>query len=53
MADFRLVFIIWCIRVNTCETGNDKREGDYTLLYAQQLLEELVDVLTRPRIRDK
>jgi putative PIN family toxin of toxin-antitoxin system len=29
------------------------RQGDYTLLYAQPLLEELVDVLNRPRIRDK
>ncbi|MBN2003833.1 MAG: putative toxin-antitoxin system toxin component, PIN family [Anaerolineae bacterium] len=29
------------------------RQGDYTLLYAPALLEELVDVLTRPRIRDK
>lgn len=29
------------------------RQGDYTLLYAQLLLEELVDVLNRPRIRDK
>ncbi len=29
------------------------RCGDYTLLYAQPLLEELVDVLNRPRIRDK
>jgi putative PIN family toxin of toxin-antitoxin system len=29
------------------------RRGDYTLLYAQPLLEELVDVLNRPRIRDK
>lgn len=29
------------------------RHGDYTLLYAQSLLEELVDVLNRPRIRDK
>jgi len=27
------------------------RQGDYTLLYAQSLLEELVDVLNRPRIR--
>lgn len=29
------------------------RQGDYTLLYAQSLLEELVDVLNRPRIRRK
>ena len=29
------------------------RRGDYTLLYAQALLEELVDVLNRPRIRHK
>lgn len=29
------------------------RQGDYTLLYTQSLLEELVDVLGRPRIRDK
>jgi putative PIN family toxin of toxin-antitoxin system len=29
------------------------RRGDYTLLYAQSLLEELVDVLNRLRIRDK
>jgi len=29
------------------------RQGNYTLLYAPALLEELVDVLTRPRIRDK
>ncbi len=29
------------------------RRGDYTLLYAQPLLEELVDVLNRPRICDK
>jgi putative PIN family toxin of toxin-antitoxin system len=29
------------------------RQGDYTLLYAQPLLEELVDVLNRPRIRDR
>jgi putative PIN family toxin of toxin-antitoxin system len=29
------------------------RNGDYTILYAQSLLEELVDVLNRPRIRDK
>jgi uncharacterized protein len=29
------------------------RSGDYTLLYALSLLEELVDVLNRPRIRDK
>jgi len=29
------------------------RQGDYTLLYAQSLLEELVDVLKRPRIRQK
>jgi putative PIN family toxin of toxin-antitoxin system len=29
------------------------RQGDYTLLYAQSLLEELIDVLNRPRIHDK
>ena len=29
------------------------RHGDYTLLYAQALLEELLDVLNRPRIRHK
>ncbi len=29
------------------------RRGDYTLLYAQPLLEELVDLLNRPRIRGK
>ena len=29
------------------------RQGDDTLLYARPLLEELVDVLNRPRIRDK
>lgn len=29
------------------------RQGIYTLLYTQPLLEELVDVLSRPRIRDK
>jgi len=29
------------------------RQGDYTLLYAQALLEDLVDVLNRPRIRHK
>lgn len=29
------------------------RYGEYTLLYAQSLLEELVDVLNRPRIRGK
>jgi putative PIN family toxin of toxin-antitoxin system len=29
------------------------RRGDYSLLYAQSLLEELVDVLNRPRIREK
>jgi len=29
------------------------RQGDYRLLFAQSLLEELVDVLNRPRIRDK
>ena len=29
------------------------RHGEYTLLYARPLLEELVDVLNRPRIRDK
>jgi putative PIN family toxin of toxin-antitoxin system len=29
------------------------RQGDYTLLYAWKSLEELIDVLSRPRIRDK
>ena len=29
------------------------RRGEYTLLYALPLLEELIDVLNRPRIRDK
>jgi putative PIN family toxin of toxin-antitoxin system len=29
------------------------RQGEYTLLYARPLLEELIDVLNRPRIRDK
>ena len=29
------------------------RQGSYTLLYAQSLLEELIDVLNRPRIREK
>lgn len=29
------------------------RHGDYTILYAQSLLEELIDVLNRPRIREK
>lgn len=29
------------------------RQGDYTLLYARSLLEELIDVLNRPRIRRK
>jgi putative PIN family toxin of toxin-antitoxin system len=29
------------------------RRGDYTLLYSQPLLEELVDVLSRPRLRRK
>lgn len=29
------------------------RHGDYTLLYDQSLLEELLDVLNRPRIRHK
>ena len=29
------------------------RRGEYTLLYSHSLLEELVDVLNRPRIRDK
>jgi putative PIN family toxin of toxin-antitoxin system len=29
------------------------RQGDYTLLYARSLLEELLDVLNRPRIREK
>lgn len=29
------------------------RQGEYTLLYAPSLLEELVDVLNRPRIRRK
>ena len=28
------------------------RQGSYTLLYAQSLLEELIDVLNRPRIRE-
>lgn len=28
------------------------RQGDYTLLYSDSLLEELADVLNRPRIRD-
>jgi putative PIN family toxin of toxin-antitoxin system len=29
------------------------RNGEYTLLYAQPLLEELIDVLNRPRISEK
>ena len=29
------------------------RQGDYTLLYAPLLLEEVVDVLNRPRLRHK
>lgn len=29
------------------------RQREYTLLYAQSLLEELIDVLNRPRIRRK
>jgi putative PIN family toxin of toxin-antitoxin system len=29
------------------------RRGDYTLLYSQALLDELADVLNRPRIRQK
>jgi putative PIN family toxin of toxin-antitoxin system len=29
------------------------RQGEYVLLYAHSLLEELVDVLNRPRIRGK
>ena len=29
------------------------RRGDYTLLYSKALLDELVDVLNRPRIRQK
>lgn len=29
------------------------RDGEYTLLYSLPLLEELVDVLNRPHIRDK
>ena len=29
------------------------RQGDYTLLYSDATLEELVDVLNRPRIREK
>ncbi len=29
------------------------RHGEYTLLYARSLLEELIDVLNRPRIRQK
>jgi putative PIN family toxin of toxin-antitoxin system len=29
------------------------RQGDYVLLYAPSLLEELVDVLNRPRLRQK
>ena len=29
------------------------RQGEYTLLYARSLLEELIDVLNRPRIRKK
>lgn len=29
------------------------RDGDYTLVYYAHLLEELVDVLARPRLREK
>lgn len=29
------------------------RNGDYTLLYSQSTLEELIDVLNRPRIKGK
>jgi len=29
------------------------RDGEYTILYAQRSLDELMDVLARPRIRDK
>ncbi len=29
------------------------RNGDYVLLYSEPLLEELVDVMARPRLRDK
>lgn len=29
------------------------RDGRYVLLYSEQLLEELVDVLARPRLRNK
>ena len=29
------------------------RQGEYTLLYSRPLLEELIDVLNRPRIREK
>jgi predicted nucleic acid-binding protein len=29
------------------------RDGAYTLIYSEPLLEELADVLSRPRIRDK
>ena len=29
------------------------RQGEYTLLYSRATLDELVDVLNRPRIRDK
>jgi putative PIN family toxin of toxin-antitoxin system len=29
------------------------REGEYTLQYSEAMLEELIDVLSRPRIRDK
>jgi uncharacterized protein len=29
------------------------RQGEYTLLYSWESLEELIDVLNRPRIRDK
>ncbi len=32
---------------------NRLRQGNYTLLYAPVLLEELVDVLARPRFREK
>lgn len=29
------------------------RDGDYLLVYSESLLEELVDVMARPRLRDK
>ena len=29
------------------------RDGEYTMIYSELLLEELADVLNRPRIRDK